>query len=93
MHICFIIDNGPLTQQAYNYSKATHNTITNITILDTIKIAVETTLNDLARSGAIVWELYTFHLFVTSHPYSPLSSFEHDRVHFHYQVWAFLFLA
>lgn len=86
MHLCFIIDNSPLTRQPYNYSTPGNNTLTNITILDSIKIGIETSLNDLARSGALAWQFSTFHLFVTSQPEAPISSFEDDRLHFQYQV-------
>jgi len=55
MHVCFVIDNCPLTKQIYNVSNSSNGTHSNISILDTIKISIETMLNDLSRNGIPVW--------------------------------------
>lgn len=75
MQVCFIIDNSPLTKQTYSQSTSINNLHASLTILDTIKIGIETSLNDLSRNATYIWDIPIFHLFVTSNPNQPLSSF------------------
>ena len=79
MHLCFIIDNAlPLLQKSWNHSASG---------LDYIKSCIESMLRELGRSGSSMREHQIVHLFATSNPKAPLSSFEHDSSHFNYQVW------
>ncbi len=64
-HLCFIIDNSLTIDQKPN---------NNLTLLDSIKNSIEVTLRNLSRIGFPNDNEY-IHLFVTSHPDSPLSSF------------------
>ena len=76
MHICFIIDNSlQLKQKPY----------TNVSHLDLIKGSIDSMLRDLDRSG-MRREHEILHLFVTSNPYEAVSSYQHDQLHFEYQV-------
>ncbi len=55
-------------------------------MLETVKLAIESTLHELFRSGALVRDESVLHLFATTHPYQPLASCEHDLLHFNYKV-------
>lgn len=43
-------------------------------------------INDLTRNGILQREYQTLHLFATSNPHTPISSFENGEQHFNYQV-------
>jgi hypothetical protein len=44
-------------------------------------------LNEIVKNQMIILEYHTLHLFLTSQPNVPISSFEHDKLHFNYQVY------
>lgn len=64
-HLCFIIDNSLTMQQKPYHS---------VTLLDTVKSAVENAIHNLSRLG-FPNSNERIHLFVTSSPKTPLSSF------------------
>ena len=47
-------------------------------------------LNEIVKNQMIIFEYHTFHLFLTSQPNAPISSFEHDKLHFNYQVQIYI---
>lgn len=76
IHLCFIVDNSLTMDQ-----KATKG----MSLLDSVKSSIETTLRQLSRKGFPGNNEYV-HLFCTSSPRQPLSSFEHDDSHLFWQV-------
>jgi hypothetical protein len=76
IHLCFIVDNSLTMDQRPNRG---------LSLLDGVKSSIETTLRSLSRIGFPNNHEH-IHLFCTSRPRSPLSSFEHDESHLFCQV-------
>jgi hypothetical protein len=75
-HLCFIVDNSlTMAQQPYHA----------VSLLDTAKNAIESAIVNWGRMG-LPSQNEHIHLFVTSMPDGPISSFEHDESHLMYQV-------
>lgn len=86
MQICFVIDTSPPTAQRYTTSHPQSNINSSLSMLEIMKYNVEVTLHQLVKMNVLLKDNTIFHLFDTGRPTQPVASFEHDILHFMYQV-------